>query len=168
MQVILQKNFYLLSFSFFFFINPLHSLRPTTPSWASREADSRGERLVLTPTPTKGLWCSGGRTENSLWLPPRFLAPGGSSRARTAKHCRKWREKRNRKHEGRDRQKERKIERRLLGCYSSIQGPFLWWSHLLREGQRQRVEWRQSNPVCFQCCYWEFWSCNVQVKPLNA
>lgn len=29
------------------------------------------------------------------------------------------------------------IVRKLLGCYSLIRSPFLWWSHLLREGENE-------------------------------
>lgn len=66
------------------------------------------------------------------------LAPGGSSRARTANTAGKKKEgkEKKREHEGRDSRRGRQKEK-LLGCYSLIRSPFLWWSHLLREGKRR-------------------------------
>ena len=56
----------------------------TIPSWAFRQGDSAGDRLVLTPTPTKGLRRSGGRTEDSsLAAAP---APAGSSASQYLKN----------------------------------------------------------------------------------
>lgn len=55
--------------------------------------------------------------------------PGWLVQGQNRKHCRK---KKKGEHERRDSRREK-----LLGCYSLIRSPFLWWSHLLREGERR-------------------------------
>lgn len=84
----LFSNYFLLQtpvsvYTFFFF----YHLVILPAQLFLRELSERETRdmIVFTPTPTKGLWCSGGRTENSYWLPPCFLALGGLSRARNVK-----------------------------------------------------------------------------------
>lgn len=104
-------------------------LCPTIPSWAFRGGRT-GDSPVCTPTPTKGLWCSGGRDWKltdclpGSWLRVAHLGP----EPQTLPEKKKW------EHKGRDSQRERQKEK-LLGCYSLIWSPFLWWSHLLREGE---------------------------------
>lgn len=142
-----------------------HSRCPTIPSWTEEET-AHGDRLVLAPTPTKGLWCSGGRTEKSHRLPPWFLAMGGSSGARTANTAGKKRGKRKRE---KIKQEIVRAKGKMLGCYSLIRSPFLWWSHLLREGEmRSVVQTLKHEPPWFHYCYWQCWFYNVPVKLLNS
>lgn len=151
-----------------------HSLCPTIPSWAFRGGDSAGDRLVLTPTPTKRALML--RWEDWKVSPAATLVPGSWSLiwGQNCKHCRKkkrGKRRREKEQKGRDSQKERlkDRERELLGCYSLTRSPFLWWSHLLREGERRSaVQTLKHDPLHFHYYYWEFWFYSMPVKTLNV
>ena len=119
----------------------------------SRGGDSAGDRFVLAPTPTKGLWCSGGRTEKSHRLPPWFLAMGGSS---LGPELLTLQEKRGKRKREKIKQEIVRAKGKMLGCYSLIRSPFLWWSHLLREEEmRSAVQTLKHDPPWFHYCYWQ-------------
>lgn len=90
-------------------------------------------------------------------------AMGGSPGARTANTAGKKRRKRKRE---KIKQEIVRAKGKMLGGYPLIRSPFLWWSHLLREGEmRSVVQTLRHDPAWFHYCYWQ---CRFYNVPLNC